>query len=179
MIRHSRLLATAFGLLCLFHSSQVLATGFQYTKQSLDSVASKGDRTSREILVSKVSVDSTTIYIDTSGTNMIFNDGANTNVTLSSLATTGAPTTATYITQTVDGTLSAEQALTSLTSGTLTVDSSTGILGSRTITGTASEINVAAGSSTIQIGIVDPLGVAQGGTGLASGTSGGVPAYTG
>ena len=167
MKRHSRLIVTTLGLLCLLHSP-LYASGFKYTKQSLDSAVQKGDRTSKAILTSRYSVDSNTIYIDSSGTDMTFTDGSNSAVTLTSLSSSGAPADATYITQTINGTLTNEQALTSLTSGVLTTDSATGVLSTRTVTGTTDEVDVASGSTTIQIGIVDPLGVAKGGTATAS-----------
>lgn len=45
--------------------------------------------------------------------------------------------------------------------------------------GVASEIDIAVGAGTITIGIVDPLIVGKGGTGLPSGTSGGILGFTG
>lgn len=48
-----------------------------------------------------------------------------------------------------------------------------------TITGVANETDVTNGAGTITIGLVDPLVVAKGGTGIASGTSGGVPYFSG
>jgi hypothetical protein len=68
----------------------------------------------------------------------------------------GAPTDATYITQTANGSLSAEQAIGALSSGILRGATTTGVITS----------------------LGDTLPVANGGTGLTGGTSGGVLAYS-
>ena len=65
------------------------ASGLSLRKQSLDSVVAFGDRTSRHALFGRVSIDSTTIFIDSSGTDMTFTDGTNTAVTLTTLASGG------------------------------------------------------------------------------------------
>ena len=68
----------------------------------------------------------------------------------------GAPTDATYITQTANATLTAEQALGLLATGYVKVMTTTGVLSSQAI----------------------PIPVADGGSGLTAGTSGGILGYT-
>ena len=67
-----------------------------------------------------------------------------------------APVDATYVTQTPNATLTAEQALSALGTGYLKVTTGTGVLSSQAI----------------------PFPVADGGTGLTAGTSGGILGYT-
>lgn len=83
------------------------------------------------------------------------------------------------------GDLSADRTLTlaglsSLGTGNYVVGANAGATAweYKNILGTASEIDVAHGVGTITIGLVDPVAVAKGGTGLASGTSGGILGYT-
>ena len=68
----------------------------------------------------------------------------------------GAPTNATYVTQTADATLTAEQALSALATGYMKVTTTTGVVSSQAV----------------------PIPVADGGTGLTAGTSGGILGYT-
>lgn len=137
-------------------TSHCYASGMKNpVRQSLDSVVSRGDNTTRMVRVGRISLDTATIYVDSSGTDMIFNDGSNTNVTLTSLVGgTSAPADATYITQTTNGTLTNEQALNSLSPGGVLSSDSGGVIS----------------AVTVQVG--------RGGTGLTSGTSGAIPFFS-
>ncbi|MBI3231850.1 MAG: hypothetical protein HYZ51_02090, partial [Candidatus Doudnabacteria bacterium] len=89
------------------------------------------------------------------GANVTATDGgAGPNSTIITVG--GAPSDATYITQTANGTLSAEQALSALATGYMKVTTGTGVITSQAV----------------------PIPVADGGTGLTSGTSGGVLGFT-
>jgi len=89
----------------------------------------------------------------------------------------GAPTDATYITQTPNATLSAEQALSALGTGLVFNTTATGVLSIYTGTSCTNQfprsLN-ASGAATCAT-----VDVASGGTGIGSGTSGGIPYFSG
>ncbi len=132
-----------------------------------------------------------TVYIRTdggAGTSVYFKESgtAATGWIAAGSASSSAPISATYITQTCDASLTAEQCLSALASAVLISTTGTGVVSAYTGTSctnqfprSLSALAVATCNSvSLTLDVTGTLPVANGGTGVTGGTSGGILGFT-